>query len=200
MNSSCGYRGKRSLDVVLSVLALVPTAALAAAIWVAVKLDDRGPLLFRQERVGLGGKTFHVLKFRTMRDSGVNPLFPDDAVVTRVGAILRRTSMDELPQLWNVLRADMSIVGPRPTLPYQVLRYSAEQHRRHLVRPGLTGLAQVTGRNAMPWADRIRLDLQYVDHNCLGCDVRILWRSVQVVLRGSGVSGHPLDDPLSRPD
>jgi len=196
-----GYRGKRALDLALLALLSVPAGTVGLACAAAVRLDSRGPALFRQERVGLRGETFEVLKFRTMVDNpDGNPLFPDDAVITRAGRVLRRLSLDELPQLVNVLRGDMSIVGPRPTLAYQVEQYDAFQRRRLEVRPGLTGLAQVNGRNALTWGDRIVWDVRYVDRASLRMDLSILARTLQVILRGEGVSGHPTDDGIANPD
>lgn len=193
------YRGKRVFDLtVLAVLAL-PAGILGGLSALAVKLDDGGPVLFRQERVGLGGDCFRVLKLRTMLHGEVNPLFPDSSRITCSGRILRRLSLDELPQLLNVLRGDMSIVGPRPTLVYQVARYSPDQRRRLAVRPGLTGWAQVKGRNNLRWADRIALDLEYLDTQSPLTDFKILLMSVKVVF-GGDVGGHPLDDPLARLD
>ena len=193
------YRGKRAVDLVLVAGAAVPAAGLGALAAVAVKATSRGPVLFRQERVGQGGRPFVVLKLRTMVNDD-NPVFPDADRITRVGRLLRRTSLDELPQLWNVLRGDMSVVGPRPTLAYQVERYDDRQRRRLAVRPGLTGWAQVKGRNATRWAERIELDLEYLDRQSVRTDLGILVRSVMTVLRGGGVEGHPTDDPIARLD
>jgi lipopolysaccharide/colanic/teichoic acid biosynthesis glycosyltransferase len=198
------YRGKRAFDLVLVAVAALPAAVVGGLGALAVRLSSRGPVLFRQERVGRDGEPFSLLKLRTMRADGPNPVFPDADRTTPVGKVLRRTSVDELPQLWNVARGDMSVVGPRPTLGYQVARYSERQRGRLAVRPGLTGLAQVRLRNAAPWAERIELDLDYVERQSLALDVRILVRSVLVVLqgalgRGGGVGGHPADDPIARP-
>ena len=151
--------------------------------------------MFKQERVGLHGNNFQVFKFRSMVD-GDNPLVPDPTRITRVGAVLRRWSLDELPQLINVARGEMSAVGPRPTVASQVERYSVDQARRLTVRPGLTGLAQVSGRNSLAWADRIELDLVYVDSRSLRRDVSILVRTVSTVLTGDGAEGHDADDPM----
>jgi lipopolysaccharide/colanic/teichoic acid biosynthesis glycosyltransferase len=134
-----------------------------------------------------------------MLDRPDNPLFPDRDRITGVGRLLRRFSLDELPQLLNVVNGEMSIVGPRPTLAYQVARYDDRQRGRLTVRPGVTGLAQVRGRNAMPWAERIELDLEYVRTQSLWRDVQILWWTLAAVIRGAGVEGHPTDDPLARP-
>ena len=144
---------------------------------------------------GLGGKASAEAFFISHES---NPLFPDPARITRVGRVLRRLSLDELPQLLNVLRGDMSIVGPCPTLAYQVARYTPEQAGRLAVRPGLTGLAQVSGRNNLAWADRIALDLIYVRHQSLRQDLLLLLRSVRVVVFGGDPGGHPVDDPLAR--
>lgn len=189
------YRTKRFLDVAV-VAAVAPVAVpLAAGCAVAVYLDSGGPVLFRQVRVGRDGSEFEVLKFRTMV-TGDNPLVPDPSRITRVGRWLRRFSLDELPQLWNVARGDMSVIGPRPTVRSQVERYTAFQRRRLEVRPGLTGWAQVNGRNALAWARRIELDVEYVDSCSLGGDLAILGRTLLVLLSGDGVEGHDADDPL----
>jgi lipopolysaccharide/colanic/teichoic acid biosynthesis glycosyltransferase len=189
------YRSKRLVD--LAVLAAVAGPALAVGVVcaAAVRTTTPGPVFFRQERIGRDGRPFMVWKFRTMV-SGDNPIVPDATRITRVGAVLRRYSLDELPQLINVARGDMSIVGPRPTLAYQVERYDDHQRRRLEVRPGLTGLAQVSGRNALSWADRIDLDVTYVETQGPLLDLRLLARTIGVVLSGAGVEGHAADDPL----
>ncbi len=192
------YRGKRAVDLaILAVLAL-PAAALGAVCAAAVRLTSRGPVFFRQDRVGMGGEVFSVWKFRTMI-AGDNPIFPDASRITSAGRWLRRLSLDELPQLINVAQGDMSIVGPRPTLPYQVERYDGRQRLRLSVRPGLTGLAQVSGRNALGWAERIELDITYVQVQSVRADLQILARTAKVVLSGEGAEGHPTDDPLASP-
>lgn len=193
------YRGKRTVDLLITAALLLPGGLLIGLAALAIKIDDHGPVFFRQERIGLGGKPFNVLKLRTMQHGEVNPLFPDASRITRVGGVLRRLSLDELPQLINVLRGDMSFVGPRPTLAYQVARYTPEQRRRLAVRPGLTGLAQVKGRNNLPWAGRIALDLEYLGKQSILYDVYVLLLSVRVVL-GGDVEGHPVDDPIARPE
>jgi lipopolysaccharide/colanic/teichoic acid biosynthesis glycosyltransferase len=190
------YAGKRALDLVLLALCALPAALVGLACALAVRLSGPGPILFRQARIGRNGVPFTPLKFRTMIDSP-NPLFPDDARITRVGHVLRRTSLDELPQLISVLRGEMSIVGPRPALPYQVERYDARQLGRLAVRPGITGLAQVNGRNSLTWAERIEWDLAYVERQSLALDLRIVARTIAVVATGSGVKGHPTDDPIA---
>jgi lipopolysaccharide/colanic/teichoic acid biosynthesis glycosyltransferase len=193
------YRGKRTFDLVVLLVAAVPALVLGAICAVAVKATSRGPVLFRQERVGRGGAPFTVYKFRSMVHGTTNPMIPDPDRITTVGRVLRRCSLDELPQLLNVIRADMSIVGPRPTLAYQVARYTPEQRRRLGVRPGLTGLAQVCGRNALDWDARIELDLEYVAHPSLRADASIVLRTVKVLVTGEGSGGHSSDDPIASP-
>jgi lipopolysaccharide/colanic/teichoic acid biosynthesis glycosyltransferase len=194
------YPSKRVFDLVVLAAMAVPAALLAGLCALAVRLSSRGPILFRQTRIGHLAEPFVVLKFRTMRHApDGNPVFPDADRITRVGRLLRRTSLDELPQLLNVAKGEMSIVGPRPTLPYQVERYDDRQRRRLAVRPGLTGLAQVSGRNALSWAERIAFDLEYVESCSPGLDLRLLLRTVPAMLSAEGVEGHPTDDPLARP-
>lgn len=190
------YRGKRLFDLAVLAVVAVPAVALGAVCAVAVALTSRGPVFFRQERIGMGGRPFRVWKFRTMVHDD-NPVFPDATRITRVGAWLRRFSLDELPQLVNVATGDMSIVGPRPTLAYQVERYDDRQRRRLAVRPGLTGLAQVSGRNSLPWAQRIELDVTYVETQSPLLDLRLIARTAATILSGHGVEGHPGDDPLA---
>ncbi len=194
------YRGKRLLDLVLTVSTAPLWLAVGIACAVAVKLDSKGPVLFKQQRAGRGGQPFIVFKFRTMvADQGENPVLPDDRRVTRVGARLRRWSLDELPQILNVLRGEMSLVGPRPTLVYQVERYDSRQQGRLSVRPGLTGLAQLNGRNAIPWGRRIEMDLEYVQQQSLLLDLALLAKTPIAIFNGRGVSGHPADDPIANP-
>ena len=187
---------KRALDVVLSAAALVAGAPLLLPAMLAVRATMGPPVLFRQVRPGLGGRPFELVKLRTMRpprpeedpvDSG-----SDEARITRLGALLRRASIDELPTLLNVLRGDMSLVGPRPLLMHYLPRYSAEQARRHEVKPGITGLAQVLGRNALSWEEKLALDVRYVRERSLWLDLKILALTVRTVLRRDGVShaGH----------
>jgi lipopolysaccharide/colanic/teichoic acid biosynthesis glycosyltransferase len=183
---------KRALDITGAALGLAVTAPVLATAAAAVKLEDGGPVLFRQERVGRDGRPFRITKLRTMapdadRLTTTHALDEGDPRITRVGTWLRRTSLDELPELWNVLVGDMSLVGPRPTLAYQVERYTDHQRRRLEVRPGITGWAQVRGRASLPWAERIELDVWYVDHASLALDLRILAATVRVLLRGEGV-------------
>ena len=194
------YTGKRAVDLTLVALIALPALVIGALSALAVRLTSKGPVLFRQERVGFDGQPFALVKFRTMV-AGANPVFPDAGRITRVGRLLRRLSFDEIPQLLNVARGEMSIIGPRPTLAYQVERYDEEQLRRLSVRPGVAGWAQLKGRNEIPWAERIQLDLEYIDHvQSPLADLRILVRSMLAALRGGGVDGHPADDPLARID
>jgi lipopolysaccharide/colanic/teichoic acid biosynthesis glycosyltransferase len=194
--------GKRSVDVVAAVTLLVVLAPVLLLIAVLVRLGDGGPVLFRQTRVGLGGDLITVWKFRTMRvgaereladlrhldETGDGPLFKvrDDPRVTGVGRWLRRSSLDELPQLVTVLVGSMSLVGPRPALPREAARYTETERRRLTVRPGMTGLWQVSGRSSLPWGDGVRLDLHYVDHHSLRLDAWILFRTVPAVLLARG--------------
>lgn len=192
------YRGKRVFDLLVVAAVAAPAAVIGLACAAAVKLTSAGPVLFRQERIGVGGAPFEVLKFRTMiHIPEGNPIHPDEHRITSAGRWLRRLSLDELPQLVNVIRGEMSIVGPRPTLAYQVERYNPEQRQRLSVRPGITGLAQVRGRNSLAWAERIEIDLEYVRDQSLWLDLSILVRSLFVVFQGGGVAGHASDDPLS---
>ena len=182
--------GKRTLDVVLVAILAVVTLPLWAVIAALLALANRGKVLFRQERPGLDGRPFTILKFRTMtdqRDAAGEPL-PDEQRLSAVGRFVRRTSLDELPQLLNVLRGDLSLVGPRPLLMEYLPLYTKEQARRHGVRPGVTGWAQVNGRNAISWEERFALDVHYVDNVSFGLDMRILLRTVGQVLSGRGVS------------
>ena len=192
------YRGKRAVDLALLALVAVPAAVVALPCALAVRLTSRGPILFRQQRIGRDGRPFDMIKFRTMTH-GDNPVFPDADRITSAGRVLRRTSLDELPNLLNVWRGEMSIVGPRPTLRYQVERYTDRQRGRLAVNPGLTGLAQIRGRNQLSWSERIDHDLEYVARQSAWLDLRICLGTVRVALTGSGVEGHPDDDPLARP-
>lgn len=181
--------GKRALDVSIAVPLFVLTLPVQAAAALAIRARLGSPVLFRQTRPGLHGEPFVMVKFRTMAnaDSSVRPA--DDASrLTPLGRWLRSTSIDELPTLWNIIRGDMSVVGPRPLLMQYLDRYTAEQARRHEVRPGLTGLAQVSGRNALDWDDRFRLDVEYVDHHSLRGDLTILLATVRAVVRRDGIS------------
>jgi lipopolysaccharide/colanic/teichoic acid biosynthesis glycosyltransferase len=195
-----GYeRGKRVLDLALAVPAAVVLAPLLGALAAAVKLESRGPVFFRQERVGRDGRPFQILKLRSLaseppKQASEYLLAAGDARITRVGAFLRRWSLDELPQLWNIIRGDMSVVGPRPTLAYQVQQYSDFQRRRLEVAPGITGWAQIHGRNQLSWPERIELDVWYVDHRSLSLDLRILLRTLPTLLRPGSVYGDAQGD------
>jgi len=182
---------KRLLDVIVSGTALVAAAPILVGAGAAIRTSMGAPVLFRQERPGLHGKPFVLVKFRTMtdgRDSAGRPL-PDAARLTSVGRFLRASSIDELPQLWNVLRGDMSLVGPRPLLMRYLTRYSPEQARRHEVLPGITGWAQIHGRNEVSWERKFALDVWYVDHWSLALDAKILALTVGRVLQRRGISG-----------
>ena len=180
----------RAADVALAGLGLALTSPLLAAAALAIKLEDGGPVLFRQTRVGKDGTDFELVKLRTMTEGAEHKgagyaVDRGDPRITRVGRFLRRTSVDELPQLWNVLRGEMSVIGPRPTLRYQVERYSERQRRRLEVRPGLTGWAQVNGRATLSWDDRIELDVWYVDHRSALVDLKVLLRTPLALFGGT---------------
>ena len=180
----------RAADVALGGLGLLLASPILAAAAVAVKLEDGGPVLFRQTRVGKDGEDFELLKLRSMvvdaeRQGAGYAIDRGDSRITRVGRFLRRTSIDELPQLWNVVRGDMSIIGPRPTLRYQVDRYTERQRRRLEVRPGLTGWAQIHGRATLPWEERIELDVWYVEHRSPLVDLKILLRTPLALFGGT---------------
>lgn len=179
---------KRGGDLAVATTAGLLLAPLLLVLAVLVRISTGRPALFRQIRSGWRGEEFEILKFRTMRDAR-HPDEEDAPRITRLGRVLRVTSMDELPQLWNVLRGEMSVVGPRPTLPEQVANYSPRQRGRLDVRPGLTGWAQVSGRNALSWPERIELDLWYVAHRSTALDVRIMLRTAGVLLRPNGITG-----------
>ena len=180
----------RAFDLIFAGTALVLTSPLLAAAALATKLESGGPVLYKQTRVGKDGVDFEVLKLRTMV-VGAEKLGAGYAVdrgdprITRVGRILRRTSIDEVPQLWNILRGDMSVIGPRPTLRYQVEQYDEHQRRRLDIRPGLTGWAQVQGRASLPWAERIELDVWYVENRSPKVDLEILLRTPLALFRGT---------------
>jgi sugar transferase EpsL len=187
-------RGKRMLDVAVAALALVVLAPLLALIALLVRATLGSPVLFAQRRPGLNGMPFTLLKFRTMTDrhDDVGQALEDADRLTAFGRLLRATSLDELPQLWNVLTGDMSLVGPRPLLTDYLRRYSARQARRHAVKPGLTGLAQVNGRNDLPWPERLELDVVYAETFSAAMDLRILVRTVGQVVARRGITqvGH----------
>jgi lipopolysaccharide/colanic/teichoic acid biosynthesis glycosyltransferase len=181
---------KRCIDRLAAAVGLLCLSPVMAATALAVWATMGRPVLFRQVRPGRGGKTFELLKFRTMLDTrdAQGELLPDEQRLTRTGQFLRAASLDELPQLWNVLRGDMSLVGPRPLLVEYLPRYSAEQARRHDVLPGITGWAQVNGRNALDWDERFRLDVWYVDHWSLALDLKILALTFLRVVQRQGTA------------
>ena len=182
----------RWLDIGLAAVGVVLAAPVLLVAAIAIKRDSRGPVFYRQQRVGLGGAMFEMWKLRTMTHGaplgGIwDPLTKDDPRVTRAGAFLRRTSLDELPNLFNVLRGEMAIVGPRPTISEQVAEYTPAQRRRLEVKPGLTGWAQVNGRASLPWEERIELDVWYVDNRSPRLDARIIARTVALLVTGRGL-------------
>jgi lipopolysaccharide/colanic/teichoic acid biosynthesis glycosyltransferase len=186
----------RALDVVGASLGLALASPFLAAAAIAIKLDDRGPVLYRQQRVGKDGHEFELVKLRTMvvgaeRQGAGWAVNHGDTRITRVGSVLRRISLDEVPQLWNVVRGEMSLIGPRPTLAYQVEQYTPHQRRRLDVRPGITGWAQVQGRASLPWEERIELDVWYVDNRSPWLDAKILARTPLALFGGTykGKSG-----------
>jgi sugar transferase EpsL len=186
--------GKRLFDLIAASIGGLVVAPLAAVIGILVRWRLGTPVLFRQERPGLHGCPFELLKFRTMTDArdAAGHLLPDEQRLTGFGRTLRSTSLDELPELWNVLRGDMSLVGPRPLLMEYLPRYSPRQARRHQVRPGITGWAQVNGRNAPDWEERLGMDVWYVENRTFLLDLRILLRTVLAVVRREGINrdGH----------
>ena len=189
------YRiAKSAIDFLGAACALLSLAPVLAALALAIRITMGAPVLFRQVRTGHAGETFQIAKFRTMTDARdqAGNLLADEKRLTLLGSLLRRFSLDELPQFWNVLRGDMSLVGPRPLLPEYLPRYSAFQRRRHLVKPGITGWAQIRGRNALSWEQKFELDVWYAEHASLWLDIRILATTVASVLRRQGISqeGH----------
>lgn len=181
---------KRFFDITMASIGIVLLAPLMLAVAIWIKLDSKGPVLFKQERVGKDGKLFTILKFRTMTVGSEKTGFhvtENDTRITKSGGFLRKTSIDELPQLFNIFKGDMSIVGPRPTLKYQVDNYDNFQKRRLEVPPGVTGWAQVNGRNSLSWPQRIKLDVWYVDNYSFLLDMKILWKTIFVWLRGDGI-------------
>ena len=198
---------KRILDIVLGVIGLIVTSPLWLYVIIRIKTEDQGPIFFVQERVGRNGQLFQMYKFRSMvvdaekKGAGIF-VSSDDERITRIGKFIRKTSIDELPQLINVLKGEMSIVGPRPTLEYQVKRYNERQKRRLLVKPGITGWAQINGRNNMTWPEKIELDLWYIDHWNIGLDFKIIGRSIWSVLKRQGIYSEEgiIVDDISRPE
>jgi lipopolysaccharide/colanic/teichoic acid biosynthesis glycosyltransferase len=187
----------RALDLVLASLALLVLSPLLALAALLIKLESRGAVFYRQRRVGRGGRPFELWKLRTMvrgaetMGAGIY-IVPGDSRITRVGLRLRRLSLDELPNLINVLRGEMAIVGPRPTVQQQVDRYTERQLRRLEVKPGITGWAQVNGRTSLPWPERIELDVWYVEHRSLALDLRILFKTVRMLASGHGLYSEDL--------
>ena len=183
----------RPLDLLIAGLALVLLSPLLAIAVIAIRLGGSGPAIYRQRRVGRGGREFEMLKLRTMVQGsdpvGVGTVVArDDPRVTRAGRLLRRASLDEIPNLVNVLRGEMAVVGPRPTIPAQVKDYTPRQRRRHEVRPGITGWAQVQGRAGIPWEERIELDIDYVDRRSTLLDLRILLKTAWLLVTGHGLA------------
>ena len=182
---------KRGLDVILSVLALLCLSPIIFILWIWLTIANKGAgAFFFQERPGKGGKIFKVVKFKTMtdeRDTNGN-LLPDADRLTRVGKFVRSTSLDELPQLWNVFKGDMSLIGPRPLLPQYLPLYSPEQARRHEVRPGITGWAQVNGRNSITWKQKFEHDVWYVDNISFILDMRIIYLTIKNVIKRDGIN------------
>jgi lipopolysaccharide/colanic/teichoic acid biosynthesis glycosyltransferase len=197
---------RRAVDVLVAGTALLVLSPLLAVLAVLVRVRLGSPVLFRQQRSGLQGEEFTIVKLRTMRAERY-PGEPDADRTPRLGRLLRSSSLDELPQLWNVLRGEMSLIGPRPTLPEQVAQYSERERGRLAIRPGLTGWAQVNGRNAISWPDRIELDLEYIERRSLRLDLVILWRTVRRLVRPEGITGeggvnpgYPAPDGVPGPD
>lgn len=194
-----GYRGrcrnkkmKRVLDILGAALGLLLLSPLLIVVAVLIHYNMGSPVLYRQTRPGLLGKPFTMIKFRTMQeafDSGGDPL-PDSVRLTRLGAFLRASSLDELPELWNVIKGDMSLIGPRPLLMEYLPLYSADQARRHDVRPGLTGWAQINGRNSIAWEDKFALDVWYVENRSFLLDFKILFLTIFKIIRRSDISAH----------
>ena len=181
---------KRGMDVVGATIGLILLSPALAAVWLALRVTVGKPVLFRQTRPGLRGQPFDMIKFRTMNDARDQDgdLLPDECRLTSLGRFLRKTSLDELPELWNIMRGDMSLVGPRPLLMQYLDRYTPEQARRHEVKPGLTGWAQINGRNAISWEDKFRLDVWYVDHRSIRLDIRIIILTIWKTMRREGIS------------
>jgi undecaprenyl phosphate N,N'-diacetylbacillosamine 1-phosphate transferase len=198
---------KRIIDIISGVIGLIITSPLWLYVVIKIKTEDRGPVFFVQERVGKDGKLFRMYKFRSMvvgaEKKGLGVFVnTDDERITKIGKFIRKTSIDELPQLINVLKGEMSIVGPRPTLEYQVERYNKEQKRRLLVKPGITGWAQINGRNNMTWPEKIKLDLWYVDYWSVGLDLKIIFKTFLSVVKKEGIYSEEgiVIDEISRLD
>lgn len=200
MSRQIQFALKRALDVIIAGAALVVLSPVIGVIALAIKLDDRGPIFFLQERVGKGGRPFAAYKFRTMVSGAENiglglAVRKNDERITRVGHVLRRWTLDEIPQLFNIVKGEMSIVGPRPTVMSQVARYTPFQRRRLEVKPGMAGWAWIHGRNRLPWDKRIELDVWYVDHWSFWLDLKIFLLAFLVLFRREGIYG---DDGIAR--
>ena len=195
---NCYHVTKRILDIIFAVCGLILLSPLILIIAIAIRLQMGSPVLFCQPRTGKNAEIFIIYKFRTMSNPSVNQNSgpADEVRLTGLGKILRRTSLDELPELWHVIKGDMSLVGPRPLLPEYIPLYTPEQNRRHEVKPGITGWAQINGRNDISWENKFRLDVWYVDHRSLMLDMKILFQTLLKVLHGEGVtkSGHVTTD------
>lgn len=181
---------KRIIEFIIVLIGLIVASPILLVVAILVRTKLGSPILFRQQRVGLNGEIFEMVKFRSMKDAydeHGNPL-PDEVRLTKFGQLLRKTSLDELPELWNVLKGDMSLVGPRPLLVEYLPLYSMEQMKRHNVRPGVTGYAQVNGRNNIPWAKKFELDVYYVEKFSLWLDVKILFQTIAKVLGQADIS------------
>jgi lipopolysaccharide/colanic/teichoic acid biosynthesis glycosyltransferase len=187
---------RRLIDILLAGTVLLLSSPILLLAMLAIRLESRGPAIYRQRRAGRDGAVFELLKLRTMVDGAEHigaglAINANDSRITRVGSLLRRSSLDELPNLVNVLRGEMSLIGPRPTIPAQVEQYTDRQRGRLAVKPGITGWAQVNGRASLPWSERIELDLYYVEHRSLALDLKILLRTPAMVLAGAGLyKGH----------
>ena len=181
---------KRTMDISGALIGLTLFSPVLITIFLIIQYKMGSPALFRQTRPGLGGKPFQMVKFRTMCDAldVDGNLLPDEERITKLGRFLRSSSLDELPELWNVLKGDMSLVGPRPLLFEYLPFYSSEQARRHEVRPGVTGWAQVNGRNAISWDEKLALDVWYVNNNSLWLDLKIIWFTIRTVIKREGIS------------
>lgn len=181
---------KRLLDISISIIGLIIFIPFIPLISIFIKLGSKGPVFFKQRRPGKNGKLFLLYKFKTMgdlKDESGN-LLPDKERLTKIGIFLRRFSLDEIPELWNVLKGEMSLVGPRPLLVEYLNRYTPEQARRHEVKPGVTGWAQINGRNAITWEEKFKYDVWYVDNKCLWLDFKIIFMTIIKVIKGEGIS------------
>ncbi|MFX0132874.1 MAG: sugar transferase [Candidatus Hodarchaeota archaeon] len=183
---------KRLLDILISIIGLVILAPVMLMIMILIKLTSKAPIFLRQNRPGKNGKVFCLYKFRSMRDlrDKDGDLLPEDKRLTKIGNFLRKSSLDELPELWNILKGDMSVVGPRPLLVEYLNRYTQEQARRHEVKPGITGWAQIHGRNAITWEEKFKYDVWYVDNRSICLDIKIILITIIKVIKGEGIR-HP---------